>query len=67
MTIGARLKRMREERSLTQRRVAHAVDVPIQQISRWENDEQVPGIENCVALAKFYEVTLDELILGVKR
>ena len=39
MNIGENIRRLREERKLTQEQVAEALDVSFQAISSWERDE----------------------------
>lgn len=53
---------LRKYRHLTQERVAEEIGVSRQALSKWENGESAPDIENCVALAAFYDVTLDDLV-----
>ena len=33
-----------------------------QNLSRWERDEVLPNIDFCVQLAKYYGITIEELI-----
>jgi len=60
---GARVKQLREERSLTQLYLATAVEVTTDTISRWEN-RHYPTIkrENGVRLAEALEVPLEEIL-----
>ena len=53
---------LRKHRHLTQECVAGEIGVSRQALSKWETGESVPDIENCVALAAFYDVTLDDLV-----
>lgn len=66
MTLGARVKRLREEKRLTQRALADVVGVPSQQISRWENDEQMPSVMKAIKLAQALGVTVEQLLLGTR-
>ena len=51
MKFGSYLKTQRELTGLSQAA-----------ISRWEDDLRIPNIENCLILAQFYGISLDELI-----
>jgi transcriptional regulator with XRE-family HTH domain len=60
---GARVRRLREQKGLTQLYVATAVQVTTDTISRWEN-KRYPSIkkENCVKLAEALEVPLEDIL-----
>lgn len=66
MTLGERLRRLREERKLVQYDVAEAIGVRAQQISRWETNVQSPDPPQLVKLADFFAVSLDDLLRGGK-
>lgn len=59
---GEALKYQRENSELTQPELANKIGTSQQNISRWERNEVLPNIDFCVQLAKFYGITLDELI-----
>ena len=62
MSIGYQLKIQREGAKLTQGELAKQTGITQAAISRWEDDLRVPNIENCIKLADFYGITLDELV-----
>jgi transcriptional regulator with XRE-family HTH domain len=62
MKIGKKLKRLRVKSGLSQEKVAEQLYVSRQAISKWENDEAFPDMENMVALAKFYNVSIDYIL-----
>lgn len=37
-----------------------------QAITKWENDNGIPDIDNLIALSKIMGITLDELVMGEK-
>ena len=37
-----------------------------QAVYKWENDKSCPDIDNLILLSEMYNVTLDELIKGIK-
>ena len=61
--LAENLLYLRKQNRLTQEQVAGAVGVSRQALSKWETGESAPDIDNCIALANFYNVTLDDLVL----
>ena len=59
---GTELKYQREINGYSQRDLAKLTGIKQQNISRWENNQAIPSIENCEKLADFYGITLDELV-----
>ena len=66
---GAEIKNARIVNGATQTQVSKATGLPQNTISWIELDKGVPNIQQCVLLADFYGITLDELIGrdGIKR
>ncbi len=62
--IHQNLQTLRKTRRFTQEQVAERVGVSRQAVAKWEAGETVPDVENCIALAKLYGVTLDTLVAG---
>ena len=60
--ISMNLKNLRNHHRLTQEDVAEHLQVSRQAVAKWEKGESMPDIENCMALAKLYDVTLDNLV-----
>lgn len=60
--IGKFLKQQREFAQLSQCELAKRTGIKQANISRWENDVQEPQINTIIQLAKFYNITVDELI-----
>ena len=60
--INMNLKNLRNHHRLTQEDVAEHLQVSRQAVAKWEKGESMPDIENCMALAKLYNVTLDNLV-----
>lgn len=61
-TFGERFQRLRKEKGLTQDRIAEAVNVSSQAVSKWENDINMPDITLLLKLAEILGVTTDELL-----
>lgn len=60
--ISTNLKILRSKGRLTQEAVAFKIGVSRQSVAKWENGETLPDINNCVALAELYDVSLDDLV-----
>lgn len=65
MTLGENLQTLRKAAGLSQEQVAKTLFVTRQTVSKWENNQAEPGVENLKALARLYGVTLDRL-MGVE-
>lgn len=65
--IGEFLKELRKQKKLTQQEAADALFVSQKTISRWETGEGIPDISIIQDVAKFYDVTVDEILTGVKK
>ena len=62
MDIGSALRRQREVAGISQSRLAKETGIKQQTISRWESNMHTPDIEHCIILAKYYGITLEELL-----
>ena len=60
--FGENLKRIREEKGLTQQTLADNLYVTRQAISRWEGGSRYPDLMTAKKMAQFLGVTLDELL-----
>jgi len=61
---GKRLFEYRKANGYSQEDLAEKIGVSRQAISKWERAESSPDTENLIALAKLYNITIDELING---
>ena len=59
---GKEIKLIRKSFNYTQAEVARATGIPQNTISWIELDKGLPNIQQCVQLADFYGISLDELI-----
>jgi len=59
---GEALRRQRLVMGKTLLDVEKATGISNQNLSRWERGEVLPNIDFCVKLAKYYGITLEELI-----
>ena len=62
MNYGEALKYQREINGFTQSALANATGISQQKISYYESGKHSPPIEDCIKLADFYGITLDELV-----
>ncbi len=59
---GDEIKNIRKAQGATQSQVSKATGIPQNTISWIELDKGIPNIQQCVQLADYYGVSLDELI-----
>lgn len=63
MEYSKELKQHREVRKISQSQLAQKTGLKQQMISWWESEEGgYPSIKQCVILADFYGISVDELI-----
>ena len=60
--FSERLKELRKESDVGQIQLADALGVSKGIISLWENGLREPKLSNLIALAKFFDVTIDFLV-----
>lgn len=63
--ISLRLKELRTKNNYSQTYVAEYLNISRQAISRWENGNATPDLDNLILLAKLYNTSVDD-ILGVQ-
>lgn len=64
MTLGERLRRLREKKGLSYDELAVEIKVPVQLVMRWELDISVPDEEDLERLCCYYELSADALTEG---
>ncbi len=57
-----KLKELRQEYGVTQQELARAINTSNKNIWAYENKKAFPPPETLIALAKFFEITVDELL-----
>ena len=62
MTLGAKIKKLRNEKGITQKGLADQLHVTFQTVSKWESDTNEPDIATLKELAKFFGCSLDYLL-----
>lgn len=66
MELGSRIFALRTEKRMSQDDLAGALGVSRQSVSKWENGESVPELENLVQMSELFGVSLDELVKGAR-
>ena len=61
LNIGNSIRRLRQEKKLTQDELASAIGVSAQAVSKWERNEGYPDITLLPEIASFFGVSLDTL------
>ena len=64
--IGETLKKLRQSRGLSLRRLAKELGTSHTVIALYEKDERIPTIDVVVRICDFFEIPLEYLILGEK-
>lgn len=62
MNIGEALKYQREINGYTQNQVAEGAGISQPKICYYEKGRHLPLIDDCIRLADFYGISLDELV-----
>lgn len=63
MTFGEKLQKLRRESSLSQEKLAEQLHVSRQAVSRRELGTAAPDVDNIVRLSKFFQVSLEYLMV----
>ena len=65
--ISKNIKRLRQEKNITQDSLAEMLCISRQAVSSWENDRTQPDVEMLERLSGVFGVSIEELIYGKKR
>lgn len=65
--VGKNIKKIREEKGLTQEALAEKLNVTRQAVSNWENEKTQPDIDTLHKIADILEVDIEQLIYGKER
>ena len=61
MEMGKEIRRLRNDRGLTQEALAAALNVTAQTVSKWECGTSIPDVQLLPEIAVFFGVTIDQL------
>ena len=64
MSVGERIAQLRKEQNMSQGRLAEAVGVSRQAVSKWENGLSVPDSVNLILLAQILSTDIEYLTTG---
>lgn len=64
MEFHEKIQELRKRKGLTQEELAAALYVSRTAVSKWESGRGYPNIDSLKAIAKFFSVTIDELLSG---
>ena len=64
MEFNEKLQNLRKQKGFTQEELAEALYVSRTAISKWESGRGYPSIDSLKEIAKFFSVTIDELLSG---
>ena len=65
MLFNETVYKLRAKVGISQEKLAEALSVSRQAIQKWESGASMPDIENLVAIAKFFDVSVDYLLSGI--
>lgn len=64
MKIGIAINKLRNEANLTQAQFSEIFGVSQQSVQKWESGLATPDLEKIILISKYFDVSLDALILG---
>lgn len=59
--IGDKIRRLRNSKNISQERLAKALGVSFQAVSKWETNTTTPDISIIPSIANYFDVSIDEL------
>ena len=62
LTLGEKIRLLREEKELNQTELGHAVNMTQRRVSYIENNTYEPSVDDLRALCKFFNVSADYLL-----
>lgn len=60
--LSKKLTKLRLEHNLTQKELSEKLDIEIEKIISWENDEVEPSLDDLIKLSDFYHISIDKLV-----
>ncbi len=62
INLGKTLKELRIHQGITQKKLGEELDLTHQAYSRYETGERLPDLNMACRIAKYYHITLDQLV-----
>lgn len=63
MSLANAISTLRKQNKLSQREFADIFDVSQQSVQKWESGESTPDLEKLVKISKYFDVSLDSLVM----
>lgn len=60
--FGTNMKKMREQLGISQKKLAEKIDVTPQAVSKWENYDGYPSLEQLIKISRTFHVSIDALV-----
>jgi len=67
MMFSTQLRNLRKSKKITQEEFAEKFDVSRQAVAKWESGESIPDIYRLLEIARFFEMTVEELVKGKRK
>ena len=64
MTLGKTIHKIRTEAKLTQEQFSQIFGISQQSVQKWESDASTPDLDKIIMISKYFDISLDALILG---
>ena len=61
MEMGKEIRRLRNDRGITQEALAAALNVTAQTVSKWECGTSIPDVQMLPEIAVYFGITIDQL------
>lgn len=62
MSLGVKLRRLRQQKNWSQSEIAQQLDVSQPAYNKWETDQAKPNINNLLKIAEVFEIDIYDLI-----
>ncbi len=62
MSFSFRIKELREERGLSQAKLARELNVGTGSVGMWESTQEIPPVKKLLVIADYFGVSLDYLV-----
>ncbi len=62
MTLGEKLRKIRKEKDMTKQELSNVLNVPKERIKLYELGEEEPSDFYLTSFAKYFDISIDELI-----
>lgn len=67
MEFNKKLYELRKQKGISQEELSEKLNVSRQTLSKWELGTSTPDMEKLIAISDYFEISLDELVLGKEK